>query len=520
MKVDFSNECDMSVHSTTPKAIRRMSDTGCQRGIQKASEFPDCCCCIHFIRGSAVQRDAFFKRSSKTMDESNELSDPVYHLLRCAATPDHQPSTCKCVCHMDDFEGHRGLAEMSSPINVLFSPRSRPQTQLPYKTKLAESKSPHSLPTLYSDEGLTPGTEDYPMSRGENISPHSTGTNERPESLARFDNLAAAASEGFQKLIRINLPMKFTPKKEGSSSVYSSELLRSLHYSELSWVAGVTFFHFRYQLCEFRYTSNCCQTRFFVYVIWCRDFPHRFCDCASKSHRDCTGDVQLDINDSANQKAVLKRQEASQLVCVLRNYDTFMKWQSNWPVEHHRNSFILLFSFVSDHERTRRNKSTPGIAYMGTNLRKKLQGSKTKYGLFQCMCFRCVYNQLKKSDHSKNIRPSHFSLFVEFKPLRFASENRQCSYKRKNKPLDHSLYHSVSSPYDLNSDGGFVTTASAENQHVVSMEVCRIHKLNTTPEATRLRFFKQVSGKYYDINYISKQHWIKATTAAVSGKLY
>ncbi|KER33428.1 hypothetical protein T265_00735 [Opisthorchis viverrini] len=111
------------------------------------------------------KRDAFFKRSSKTMDESNEISDPVYHLLRCAATPDHQPSTCKCVCHMDDFEGHRGLAEMSSPINVLFSPRSRPQPQLPYKTKLAESKSPHSLPTLYPDEGLTPSTEDYPTSR-------------------------------------------------------------------------------------------------------------------------------------------------------------------------------------------------------------------------------------------------------------------------------------------------------------------------------------------------------------------
>ncbi|KER33429.1 hypothetical protein T265_00736 [Opisthorchis viverrini] len=66
----------------------------------------------------------------------------------------------------------------------------------------------------------------------------------------------------------------------------------------------------------------------------------------------------------------------------------------------------------------------------------------------------------------------------------------------------------------------FITSASIENQHVVYMEVCWTYKLDATPEAAGPRFFKQVSGKLYNINYISRQYRIKATAASVFLKLY
>ncbi|TPP61320.1 hypothetical protein FGIG_01682 [Fasciola gigantica] len=109
------------------------------------------------------KRNALFGKTYKSAEETNELGDPVYHLLRCAAIPDHQPATCKCICHMQDFGSNMNILEMSAPINVLFSPtnKTRPPGQ-PHphsKHRIAESKLPASLPILYPDEENSPVPE-------------------------------------------------------------------------------------------------------------------------------------------------------------------------------------------------------------------------------------------------------------------------------------------------------------------------------------------------------------------------
>lgn len=106
------------------------------------------------------KRNALFGKGYKSSDEASELSDPVYHLLKCAAIRDHQPSTCKCVCHMQDFDNSVDILEMSSPINVLFSTsnKTRPpgQPHPPSKHRIAQSKLPTSLPSLHRDEENSP----------------------------------------------------------------------------------------------------------------------------------------------------------------------------------------------------------------------------------------------------------------------------------------------------------------------------------------------------------------------------
>ncbi|KAF5403312.1 hypothetical protein PHET_03305 [Paragonimus heterotremus] len=137
------------------------------------------------------KRDAFFKKNFKTVDETNELSDPVYHLLRCAATPGHQPSTCKCICHMENFQTHPGFVEMTSPINTLFSSKNHPIHQSTLTQKIAQSKLPNSMPALYPEEENFPNTDTCPSKR----SSKKTNTFSLPSILSRRKMLTRHKSD-------------------------------------------------------------------------------------------------------------------------------------------------------------------------------------------------------------------------------------------------------------------------------------------------------------------------------------
>ncbi|CAI2737365.1 unnamed protein product [Dicrocoelium dendriticum] len=107
------------------------------------------------------KRDLLFRKKFKTLDDTAELSDPVYHLLRCAATPDHQPSTCKCVCHTNEFENVVNLPEMNCPINVLFASKSQHRYGSMYNQKSPQTRLPTSMPTLCQSEDDVYLTERY-----------------------------------------------------------------------------------------------------------------------------------------------------------------------------------------------------------------------------------------------------------------------------------------------------------------------------------------------------------------------
>ncbi|CAH8446258.1 unnamed protein product [Schistosoma turkestanicum] len=78
------------------------------------------------------KKDLLFKKHMKSSDECIEFGDPVYHLLRCAASPGHQPSTCKCICHLENGdECHKIVDEMSKPINVICAPAARRKSHHP-----------------------------------------------------------------------------------------------------------------------------------------------------------------------------------------------------------------------------------------------------------------------------------------------------------------------------------------------------------------------------------------------------
>ncbi|RTG83700.1 uncharacterized protein DC041_0006649 [Schistosoma bovis] len=78
------------------------------------------------------KKELLFKKQMKRSDECMEFGDPVYHLLRCAASPGHQPSTCKCICHLDNGdECHKIVSEMSKPINVICAPAARRKSHYP-----------------------------------------------------------------------------------------------------------------------------------------------------------------------------------------------------------------------------------------------------------------------------------------------------------------------------------------------------------------------------------------------------
>ncbi|CAH8463259.1 unnamed protein product [Schistosoma guineensis] len=78
------------------------------------------------------KKELLFKKQMKRSDECMEFGDPVYHLLRCAASPGHQPSTCKCICHLDNGdECHKIVTEMSKPINVICAPAARRKSHYP-----------------------------------------------------------------------------------------------------------------------------------------------------------------------------------------------------------------------------------------------------------------------------------------------------------------------------------------------------------------------------------------------------
>ncbi|CAH8453637.1 unnamed protein product [Heterobilharzia americana] len=88
---------------------------------------------------STGEKDLLFKKRMKQSDECMEFGDPVYHLLRCAASPGHQPSTCKCICHLESGdECPKVISEMTKPMNVICAPAARRKSNF-------RTYSPHPL---------------------------------------------------------------------------------------------------------------------------------------------------------------------------------------------------------------------------------------------------------------------------------------------------------------------------------------------------------------------------------------
>nr|CAH8826929.1 unnamed protein product [Trichobilharzia regenti] len=89
-----------------------------------------------------AKKDLLFKKRMKQTDENLEFGDPVYHLLRCAASPGHQPSTCKCICHLEiGEECPKVISEMTKPIKVICAPAARRKSQHLTSSKYSSSNT-------------------------------------------------------------------------------------------------------------------------------------------------------------------------------------------------------------------------------------------------------------------------------------------------------------------------------------------------------------------------------------------
>ncbi|TNN11788.1 hypothetical protein EWB00_004290 [Schistosoma japonicum] len=117
------------------------------------------------------KKDSLFKKQMKQSDECMEFGDPVYHLLRCAASPGHQPSTCKCICHLENGdECHKVITEMSTPMNVICAPAARRKSHYSTQSNNALNYNQHFTSTGVNDHNTQSKTKYTTFKKGRNNS--------------------------------------------------------------------------------------------------------------------------------------------------------------------------------------------------------------------------------------------------------------------------------------------------------------------------------------------------------------
>ncbi|KAK4474038.1 hypothetical protein MN116_003350 [Schistosoma mekongi] len=117
------------------------------------------------------KKDSLFKKQMKQSDECMEFGDPVYHLLRCAASPGHQPSTCKCVCHLENGdECHKVITEMSTPIKVICAPAARRKSQYSAQSNNTPNYNQHFTSTDINNHTIQSKTKYTTFKKGRNNS--------------------------------------------------------------------------------------------------------------------------------------------------------------------------------------------------------------------------------------------------------------------------------------------------------------------------------------------------------------